>query len=232
MSSTAEDRPVAQRKPRPPDALSSRQRKILRAIHDSIEQRGYPPSLREIRDAVGLESISAVSYQLSVLEAKGVLRRDPGLPRAIEILRPARSTAEAPKDASVTVLPQDTVLVPLIGRIAAGPPILAEENFEDFIPLPRWLVPRTGELFLLRVVGDSMIGAAITDGDLVLVRDQQVAENGDTVVAMIDGEATVKTLQLGAGHVWLMPHNLAYTPIPGDDAIILGKVVSVLRKVE
>jgi repressor LexA len=232
MGSTAEERPPAQRKPRPREALSSRQRKILQAIRDSIEQRGYPPSLREIRDAVGLDSISAVSYQLSVLEAKGVLRRDPGLPRAIEILRPARASAQAPKDATVTVLPQDAVLVPLIGRIAAGPPILAEENFEDFIPLPRWLVPRTGELFLLRVVGDSMIGAAITDGDLVLVRDQQVAENGDIVAAMIDGEATVKKLSVASGHVWLLPHNQAYAPIPGDEAIILGKVVSVLRKVE
>jgi repressor LexA len=232
MSSTAEDGPPAQRKPRSRDRLSSRQRKILQAIHGSIGQRGYPPSLREIGDAVGLESISAVSYQLSVLEAKGVLRREPGRPRAIEVLPPARSAAAQPKNATVTILPQDTVLVPLIGRIAAGPPILAEENFEDFIPLPRWLVPRTGELFLLKVVGDSMIGAAIADGDLVLVRDQQTAENGDTVAAMIDGEATVKTLQLTTGHIWLMPHNLAYTPIPGDEAIILGKVVSVLRKVE
>ena len=226
MRSTAEDRRPAQRKSRPRNALSARQRKIVRAIRASIEQRGYPPSLREIGDAVGLDSISAVSYQLSVLETKGVLRRDPGRPRAIEVLRPARSTA------AVTVLPQDTVLVPLIGRIAAGPPILAEENFEDLVLLPSWLVPRTGDLYLLRVVGDSMIGAAIADGDLVLVRDQQVADNGDIVAAMIDGEATVKTLKLTTGHVWLMPHNLAHTPIPGDDVIILGKVVSVLRKVE
>jgi repressor LexA len=231
MSSTAEDTPPAQRTPRSSNALSSRQRKVLRAIRDSTEQHGYPPSLREIRDAVGLDSISAVSYQLSALEAKGFLRRHPGRPRAIELL-PARSIASAPSQDTVTVLPEDTVLVPLIGRIAAGPPILAEENFEDFIPLPRWLVPRTGELFLLTVVGDSMIGAGIRDGDLVLVRNQPDAENGDIVAAMIDGEATVKTLSLAANHVWLMPHNVAYPPIPGDDAIILGKVVSVLRKVE
>jgi repressor LexA len=129
------------------------------------------------------------------------------------------------------VLPHDTLLVPLIGRIAAGPPILAEENFQDLILLPSWLVP-SRELFLLHVVGDSMIGAGIADGDLVVVRDQQAADNSDIVAAMTDGEATVKTLSLASGHVWLMPHNLAYMPIPGDDAIILGKIVSVLRKVE
>ena len=231
MSSTANDRPPARRKPRPGNALSARQRKIVQAIRGSIEHRGYPPSLREIRDAAGLKSISAVAHQLSALEAKGVLRRDPGRSRAMEVLLPARPTAGAPGDAA-SVPPQDTVLVPLIGRIAAGPPILAEENFEDLILLPGWLVPRSGELFVLRVVGDSMIGAGIADGDLVVVRDQQVAENGDIVAAMIDGEATVKTLSLASGHVWLMPHNLAYMPIPGDDAIILGKIVSVLRKVE
>ena len=232
MSSAAEDKHPAQGKPRPRDSLSSRQRKVVRAIRDSIEQRGYPPSLREIGDAAGLKSISAVSHQLSTLETKGVLRRDPGRPRALEILRPPGSTAKASKDAAINSVTQDTVLVPLIGRIAAGPPILAEENIEDIVPLPSWLVPRSGDLFLLRVVGDSMVGAAVADGDLVLVRDQQVAENGDIVAAMIDGEATVKTLKLATHHVWLMPHNPAYTPIPGDEAIILGKVVSVLRKVE
>ena len=231
MGGTAKDRPASRRKPRPSNVLSWRQRKIVQAIRDSIEHRGYPPSLREIRDAAGLKSISAVAHQLSALEVKGVLRRDPGRPRAMEILLPARSTAMAPGDAA-SVLPQDTVLVPLIGRIAAGPPILAEENFEDLILLPSWLVPRSGELFLLRVVGDSMIGAGVADGDLVVVRDQQVAENGDIVAAMIDGEATVKTLSLASGHVWLMPHNLAYMPIPGDEATVLGKVVSVVRKVE
>jgi repressor LexA len=231
MSGTAKDRPAARRKPRPRNALSSRQRKIVQAIRNSIEHRGYPPSLREIGDAAGLKSTSAVTHQLCALEAKGVLRRDPGRPRAMEILLPARSTAGTSGDAT-SVLPHDTVLVPLIGRIAAGPPILAEENFEDLILLPSWLVPRSGDLFLLRVVGDSMIGAGITDGDLVVVRDQQAAENGDIVAAMIDDEATVKTLSLASGHAWLMPHNLAYTPIPGNDAIILEKVVSVLRKVE
>jgi len=123
-------------------------------------------------EACGLKSTSAVSRQLSVLEAKGVLHRVPGRPRALEILLPARSRTPGVDDAAINVLPQDAVPVPLIGRIAAGPPILAEENIEDIVSLPSWLVPRSGELFLLRVVGDSMIGAAITDGDLVVVRDQ------------------------------------------------------------
>jgi repressor LexA len=206
-------------------ALSSRQVAILRAIRDFLVRRGYPPSVEEIGIAVGLKSRATVWRQLCILRDKGVLRLGPGR-RAIELLPPWRPTVSAPEDAA------DIVPVPLIGRIAAGPPILAVENIEDVIPLPRWLVPRSGELFLLRVFGDSMIGAAIAHGDFVLVRSQQVAENRDIVVARIDGEATVKTLELAPGHVWLMPHNPAYTPIPGDDADIIGKVVSVLRKVE
>ena len=120
--------------------------------------------------------------------------------------------------------------VPVVGRIAAGGPILAEQAIEDVFPLPKDLVGE-GTLFLLKVVGDSMIEAAITDGDWVVVRQQPVAENGDIVAAMIDGEATVKTFRRKDGHVWLMPHNAAYEPIPGDDAVILGRVVTVLRKI-
>jgi len=206
-------------------ALSSRQVEIARAIRDFLVRRGYPPSVGEIGMAVGLKSRSAVWRQLGILRDKGVLRLGPGR-RAIELLPPWWPPASAPEGAA------DIVAVPLIGRISAGPPILAVENIEDVIPLPRWLVPRSGELFLLRVFGDSMIGAAIAGGDLVLVRSQQVAENRDIVVARIDGEATVKTFLRAPGHVWLMPHNAAYTPIPGDDADIIGKVVSVLRKVE
>jgi repressor LexA len=202
----------------------------VQAIQGSIEKRGFPPSLREIGDAVKLKSTSAVSHQLSVLEAKGVLRRQPGRSRAIELLQP--SAASAPDDAAVEVLAQEIVLVPLMGRIAAGPPMLAEENIEDRFPVPSWQLPGSGKVFLLKIVGDSMIGAGIKNGDLVLIRNQPDAENGDIVAAMIDDEATVKTLTRSAGHVWLMPHNPAYTPIPGDDAIIIGKVVSVLRKVE
>jgi repressor LexA len=213
-------------------ALTSRQRQVLQAILESLDRRGYPPSLREIGEAVGLNSTSAVSHQLLVLERKGVLRRGAGRPRALEILLPTRSRVETFDDNAINVVSQDTVHVPLIGRIAAGPPILAEQNIENFMPLPRWLVPRSGELFLLRVVGDSMIGAAIADGDFVVVRAQQVAENGDIVAAMVEGEATVKTLRTATSHVWLMPHNLAFAPISGDEATILGKVVSVLRKTE
>lgn len=232
MSSASEDGYPSQRELPQEDALTSRQRRIVQAIRESLDHRGYPPSLREMGEAAGLKSTSAVSHQLSVLEAKGVLHRDPGRPRALEILLPARSIAKAFDDVTINLLPRDIVPVPLIGRIAAGPPILAEENIEDIVPLPNWLIPRSGELFLLRVVGDSMIGAAIADGDLVVVRDQQVAENGDIVAAMIEGEATVKTLEMATGHVWLMPHNPAYTPIPGDEATIVGKVVAVLRKIE
>jgi repressor LexA len=229
MSSTAEDVHPGQPEPSPEDDLTERQRKVVHAIRDSIEKCGFPPSLREIGDAVELKSTSAVSHQLSVLETKGVLRRQPGRSRAIELLQP--SAASTPEDAAVEVLAQEIVLVPLMGRIAAGPPMLAEENVEDTFPVPSWLLPGSGRVFLLKIVGDSMIGAGIRNEDLVLVRSQPGAENGDIVAAMIDDEATVKTLTRSAGHVWLMPHNQAYTPIPGDDAIILGKVVSVFRKV-
>jgi repressor LexA len=222
MTSTAEDGPPGRREPGLSTTLSSRQRQIVRAIRDSVIDRGCSPSVQEIGDVVGLTSRSAVWRQLRLLEDKGVLRLGPGR-RAIQLWPPWRPTVSAAGD---------VVLVPLIGRIAAGHPILAEENIEDLIPLPSWLVPRTGEMFMLKVIGDSMIGAAIADGDLVLVRSQQVADNRDIVAAMIDGEATVKTLQLATGHAWLMPHNLAYTPIPGDDAVIVGKVISVLRMVE
>jgi repressor LexA len=220
--STAEAGSADEGKPGGSAALSLRQGQIVRAIRDSIVHHGYPPTEEEIGIAVGLKSRATVGRQLRILEGKGVLHRGPGR-RAIELLPPWGPTFSAP---------EDTVPVPLLGRIAAGPLNLAVEDVEDVIPLPRWLVPRSGEVFLLRVFGDSMIGAAIAGGDLVLVRVQPVAENGDIVAARIDGEATVKTLRRATGHVWLMPHNAAYTPIPGDNVDIMGKVVSVLRKVE
>jgi repressor LexA len=223
---------LGQPEPGPEYDLTERQRKVVQVIRDSIERCGFPPSLREIGDAVELKSTSAVSHQLAALESKGVLRRQPGRSRAIELLPPAQTAASTPKDAAVDVLAQEIVLVPLMGRIAAGPPMLAEENIEGKFPVPSWQLPGSGKVFLLKIVGDSMIGAGIKNGDLVLVRNQPDAENGDIVAAMIDDEATVKTLTRSAGHVWLMPHNQAYTPIPGDDAIIIGKVVSVLRKIE
>ena len=212
----------------PPDAsgLTARQRRVLEVIKDAVERRGYPPSVREIGEQVGLASASSVHHQLATLEKKGFLRRDPNRPRAIEVFSPTHTADEADLRAS---RPTPTY-VPVVGRIAAGAPVLADELVEDVFPLPRELVG-DGTLFLLKVVGDSMIDAAIADGDWVVVRQQPVADNGDIVAAMIDGEATVKTFQRRDGHVWLMPHNPAYAPIPGDEATILGRVVTVLRKV-
>ena len=220
--------------PDPGHVLSWRQRKILRAIRESVQERGYPPSMREIGEAVGLTSTSSVSYQLSTLQSKGYLRRDAGRPRTVEVRLPGhpavRPEPGADDETPMNIASQEAAYVPLVGRIAAGGPILAEESIEDIFPLPRQIVGE-GTLFLLRVVGDSMINAAIKDGDWVVVRQQPVAENGDIVAAMIDGEATVKTFKRSDGHVWLMPHNPVYAPIPGDDAAILGRVVTVLRRV-
>lgn len=217
------------------DALTARQRLVLDTIRSSVEQRGYPPSMREIGEAVGLTSPSSVKHQLTVLERKGYLRRDPNRPRAIEVVHPDDSRsihALGSRFGEDQMAPGDgtpvPAYVPLVGRIAAGGPILADQVVEDVFPLPRQLVGE-GELFLLRVVGDSMIEAAICDGDWVVVRRQPVAENGEIVAAMIDGEATVKTLRRADGHVLLLPQNAAYAPIPADDAVVLGRVVSVLR---
>jgi repressor LexA len=222
--------------PDPDHVLTWRQRKVLQVIRDSVQRRGYPPSMREIGEAVGLTSTSSVSYQLSTLQSKGYLRRDAGRPRTVEVRLPGhpaiRPEAEEPEEArlALDIASQDAAYVPWVGRIAAGGPILAEEAIEDIFPLPKQLVG-AGTLFLLKVTGDSMINAAIADGDWVVVRQQPDADNGDIVAAMIDGEATVKTLKRSDGHVWLMPHNPAYTPIPGDDATLLGKIVAVLRRV-
>lgn len=211
-------------------ALTERQRTILEVIRNSVTTRGYPPSIREIGDAVGLTSTSSVAHQLRTLERKGFLRRDANRPRAVDVrgsddmVTPIVTTDVAGSD----TLPEPT-FVPVLGRIAAGGPILAEEAVEDVFPLPRELVGE-GSLFLLKVVGESMIDAAICDGDWVVVRQQNVADNGDIVAAMIDGEATVKTFKRTRGQVWLMPHNPVFDPIPGNDAAILGKVVTVLRK--
>jgi repressor LexA len=213
-----------------PDGLTARQRTILDVIRNAIENRGYPPSIREICEATGLASTSSVSHQLIVLERKGYLRRDPNRPRAVDV-RASSAVAEADGHPLAEPVPHSpAVMVPVVGRIAAGGPILAEEMVEDVFPLPRALVGE-GTLFLLRVVGDSMIDAAISDGDWVVVRQQANAENGEIVAALIDGEATVKTWRRRDGHVWLLPHNPSYAPINGDDATILGRVVTVLRKV-
>lgn len=227
------------------DGLTVRQRRVLEVIRSSIDRRGYPPSLREIGDSVGLTSPSSVAHQLAALERKGYLRRDPNRPRAIEVVSPAstpgaRGYRAGDSHANVVDEPVDPTgsgdarpeasYVPVVGRIAAGGPILAEEVVEDVFPLPRQIVGE-GQLFLLKVVGDSMVDAAICDGDWVVVRQQPTADNGEIVAAMIDGEATVKTFRRRDGHVWLIPHNPAYTPIDGDAATILGKVTAVLRRI-
>lgn len=206
--------------------LTPRQQAILRVIEQTTAERGYPPSVREIGHGVGLTSSSSVAHQLRTLEELGYLRKDPNRPRALVVSRPGeRPTTTAPAAPAT-----NTVGVPLVGRIAAGGPILAEQHTEEVMTLPKELVGE-GELFMLTVVGDSMIDAAICDGDLVVIRSQPTCENGDIVAALLDDEATVKTFKRRDGHVWLMPHNPAYEPILGDDARILGKVVSVLRRV-
>ena len=218
------------------EELPIRQREVLDVIRTWVERFGYPPSVREIGEAVGLTSTSSVAYQLRALEQKGYLRRDPNRPRAIGVLPADVDPATVPAAASADDAPADVAVatptaayVPVLGRIAAGGPILAEEAVEDVFPLPKEIVGE-GSLFLLRVAGDSMVDAAITDGDWVVVRQQPTADNGEIVAAMIEGEATVKTFKRKDDHVWLMPHNEAYEPIPGDDATILGKVVAVLRR--
>ncbi|OLT14881.1 repressor LexA [Pseudonocardia sp. CNS-139] len=220
--------------PTEPAGLTPRQRKVLEVIRDWVDRFGYPPSVREIGDAVGLTSTSSVHHQLRTLERKGYLRRDPNRTRAVDVRGPdetpdAEDAAAGPAESAAGDLRPSPAFVPLLGNIAAGGPILAEQAVESVFPLPREIVGE-GTLFLLNVRGDSMIEAAITDGDWVVVRQQPVAENGEIVAAMIDGEATVKTFKRRDGHVWLMPANPAYDPIPGDDATVLGRVVAVLRR--
>jgi repressor LexA len=232
-------------KPDPDHVLTWRQRKILRAIRESVQHRGYPPSIREIGDAVGLTTTSSVSYQLSILQRKGYLHRDVGRARTMELRLPgrppvrpegavaatARDEAEPADHPGIDIQSQEAAYVPLIGRIAPDGPILAEQYVQDVFPLPRQLVGE-GTLFMLKVAGDAMINAAIADGDWVVVRQQADAQNGDVVAAALDGQATVKTFKRsGDGHAWLIPHNPAYTPILSDGVSILGRVVAVLRRV-
>jgi len=203
--------------------LTPRQRKILEVIQKWATRYGYAPSTREIGDAVGLASTSSVSRHLRILEDLGFVRRGRSTVRPIDV---RMYLAPQPRDEERAV----TVGVPLVGTIAAGTPILAEETTGEQLQLPRDLVGR-GTLFCLRVQGDSMVDAAICDGDIVVVRQQSEASNGDIVAAMIDEEATVKVYRRRSGHVLLEPRNPAYEPIDGDRAVILGKVVSVLRRV-
>lgn len=231
----------------PADAhgLTPRQRRVLEVIKHAVDTRGYPPSIREMGDAVGLASSSSVAHQLRSLEQKGFLRRDPNRPRALEVLLPSEPGSDqvtasgsasppprpvAADETGVGDAYPEPVHVPVLGRIAAGGPILAEEQIEDVFALPRQLVGE-GTMFLLEVRGDSMIEAAICDRDWVVVRQQPTANNGDIVAALLDNEATVKTFKRTEGQVWLLPHNSSYDPIDGNHASILGKVVAVLRKI-
>lgn len=210
------------------EGLTPRQMKILEVIQSALDSQGYPPSMREIGIAAGLSSPSSVKYQLEVLEEKGWIRRDPTRGRALEILLP---NSEGTDPDAVEAIAMDQMrAVPLVGRIAAGGPILAEQSIEETFPLPASLVGQ-GELFMLKVVGDSMIDAAICDGDFVVIRAQKTCEKGEIVAAMIDGEATVKTFSRRDGKIWLLPANPNFSPIPGDNAEILGKVTAVLRSV-
>ena len=233
--------------------LSARQCKIVQVMEDSVRSNGYGPSLQEIARAVGLASTSSVSYQLSQLARKGYLTREAGRPRTAVIRGPGQrqpdpgrpepdlaGSVAGPGLAGGSVAGPDLAdpglaRVPRVGRIAAGRPILADESVEDVIPLPKQLVGE-GNLILLEVVGESMIDAAIADGDWVVVRRETDVENGDIVAAMIesetsaDREATVKTFKRVDGHVWLIPHNPAFSPMMADTAEIVGKVVSVLRR--
>ncbi|WP_410590012.1 transcriptional repressor LexA [Amycolatopsis sp. lyj-23] len=203
-------------------ALPERQQRILAAIRDWVVQHGYSPSTREIGEAVGLQSTSSVSKHLASLEDKGFLRRGATVSRPIDVRAFLTGSASAGDG--------DSVPVPVVGDIAAGTPISAVEHTDDVLKLPRDLTGR-GTVFGLRVRGDSMIDAAICDGDIVVVKQQSEAHSGQIVAAMIDEEATVKVYRRRDGHVYLEPRNPAHDVIDGDRAVILGAVVSVLRSV-
>jgi len=213
----------------PAKALTEKQQMILEFISRFIAQRSFPPSIREIGEGVGLSSPSSITYQLDQLELAGYLKRHPNQNRALELLIEPAVTAQAVAEDLVST-PDEAIYIPLVGQIAAGVPITAQQHVDDVMPLPRSLVG-DGQLFMLKVVGDSMIDAAICDGDFVVVRQQRDAENGDIVAAMLDGEATVKVFRRRDGHTWLLPRNSAFEPILGDHAEVLGRVVAVFRAV-
>ena len=203
--------------------LTARQISILDFIKTATESQGYAPSMREIGDAAGLNSPASVKYQLDILEEKGFIRRDENRGRAMEVVLPDHIAGESAPT-------YKTRFIPLVGSIAAGVPITADQQVEETLPLPESLVGK-GDLFMLKVKGESMINAAICDGDYVVVRQQKDTQNGDIVAAMIDGEATVKTFSRKGGHIWLLPANDDFAPIDGDTCEVLGKVTAVLRSI-
>ncbi|MCX2947303.1 transcriptional repressor LexA [Lentzea sp. NEAU-D7] len=206
--------------------LPERQQRILVAIRDWVVEHGYSPSTREIGEAVGLKSSSSVSRHLSALEDKGFLKRGGSVTRPMDVRVFLSGAPMAPGMTS-----EDSISVPVVGDIAAGAPISAVEHVDEVLHLPRGLVGRGSNVFALRVRGDSMVDAAICDGDTVVVRQTHEAYNGQIVAAMIEEEATVKVYQRKGGHVYLEPRNADYPVIDGDKAVILGIVVSVLRSV-
>ncbi len=197
--------------------ISDKQREILEYIKHEILQRGYPPAVREICEAVHLKSTSSVHSHLETLEKNGYIRRDPTKPRAIEIL-----------DDEFNLTRREVVNVPIIGQVAAGAPILAEQNILDYFPIPVEYMPNS-ESFMLKVKGESMINAGILNGDTVLVQRQSTAKNGEMVVALLDDSATVKTFYKEDGHYRLQPENDTMSPIIVEDCEILGKIFGVLR---
>ncbi|MGE5599673.1 MAG: transcriptional repressor LexA [Bacteroidota bacterium] len=201
--------------------LSERQRAILNFIKDEIERKGYPPSVREIGEAVGLSSSSTVHAHLNHLEEMGYIRRDPTKPRAIEVLLDQDDR---------TAYRRSLVSLPIVGRVAAGQPLLADENIEEYFPLPRDFGP-LDEAFMLKVRGESMIGAGILDGDLVVVQRTSHAENGEIVVALIEEEATVKRLFREQGRIRLQPENPAMEPIYATEVTVVGRVIGLVRRI-
>lgn len=197
--------------------LSTKQAEILEYIKEQILERGYPPAVREICDAVHLKSTSSVHSHLETLEKNGYIRRDPTKPRAIEIC-----------DDSFQLVRHEMASIPIVGTVAAGQPILAQENIEGYFPIPVELLPNA-ETFILKVKGDSMINAGIFNGDQIFVERCSSARNGDTVVALVEDSATVKTFYKEDGHIRLQPENDEMDPIIVDDCIILGKVFGVFR---
>lgn len=214
--------------------LTGRRRKILHFLRECLELRGYPPTLREIADAVGLKSVSTVDYQLKMLEEMGYVTRDRRLARTV-MEQPSRlrgihaSAGEVVPDPARVGSPE-MVSMPLFERIAAGPGVIADPEPVGTLQLPRKQVG-FGNLFAVTVAGDSMIDANIFDGDVVIVRQQEVAHDGDIVAALLGEEATVKTLQRAGGHVWLIPQNARYDPIPADHCRLMGKVVATLHRI-